>query len=133
MNMTESPGRILVLDDESLIRMMARELLQALGYDSDLAADGGEAVSLYRHALDSGSPYCAVLVDLTICNGMGGLEAAMKIREMDSDAKLVVSSGFSEKGIVDRYEDYGFVAAMPKPYRLSDLRDVLDALCRKGG
>ncbi len=127
--MTQSSKRILVLDDEDLIRKMARDMLSALGYESDVAVEGGEAVAMYRDAMEQGSPYCAVIVDLTICEGMGGLEAARIIREMDSEARLVVSSGFSEQPAMCHFKDYGFVASMPKPYRLLELKDILDSIC----
>ncbi len=127
--MTIPHGRVLILDDEELIRNMARDLLSALGYESDSAAEGGEAVSLYRIALEKGHPYCVVLVDLTIARGMSGLEAAEKIRELDPRASLVVSSGFSEEQVMEHYEEYGFVASMPKPYRMMDLKAVLERFC----
>ena len=127
--MTESSRRILVLDDDKLLREMARDLLRALGYESDLASEGGEAVTLYRQAMESGSPYCAVLVDLKIQDGMGGLEAARKIRDMDGKAGLIVCSGFCEGSVVEHYEEYGFKASMPKPYGLMDLKAVLDRIC----
>ena len=132
MPMPQSSRRILLLDDEDFIRIMARDMLSALGYECDLAQEGGEAVSLYRKAIEYGRPYCAVIVDLTICEGMGGLEAARIIREMDSGARLVVSSGFSEQPVMEYYRDYGFVASLPKPYRLLELKDVLDSTCGGG-
>ncbi len=130
--MTIRHGRVLILDDEELIRNMASDLLNALGYESDSAEEGGEAVSLYRLAFEKGEPYCVVLVDLTIARGMSGLEAANRIREIDPDASLVVSSGFSEERVMEHYQEYGFVASMPKPYRMMDLKAVLERFCGSG-
>ncbi len=130
--MTIQHGRVLILDDEELIRNMARDLLNALGYESDSAEEGGEAVSLYRLAFKKGEPYCVVLIDLTIARGMSGLEAANRIREIDPDASLVVSSGFSEERVMEHYQEYGFVASMPKPYRMMDLKAVLERFCGAG-
>lgn len=122
-------SRVLVLDDEELILAIVSEMLTAIGYECDAAANGEDAIVMYREAMDTGRPYCAVLVDLTLGEGMDGLEAARRIRDMDSGAKMVVSSGFSEIPVMAHYEDHGFAAAMPKPYQLMQLKDILEKLC----
>ncbi len=121
--------RVLVLDDEELILTVVHDMLAAIGYESDVALRGEDAILMYHKAMEAGTPYCAVLVDLTLCEGMDGLEAADRIRKMDPGAKLVVSSGFSEIPAMAHYEKYGFVAAIPKPYQLMQLKDIVDKLC----
>src|ERR1019366_3978468 len=68
-------GRVLFMDDEEAITMMAEKVVRRLGYDFESAADGMEAIEKYRAARNSGSPFDLVVLDLTIPGGMGGREA----------------------------------------------------------
>ncbi len=122
-------AKILVLDDEELIRNMVHDMIEAVGYRCDVTDRGEEVVSMYASALESGAPYCAVILDLTIPEGMGGVEAAQAILEMDRDARLIVSSGFSGDRVVEHYKDYGFCASVPKPYSMLELKETLDGIC----
>jgi DNA-binding NtrC family response regulator len=61
-------------------------------------------------------------MDLTIPGGMGGEEAVQEIHTIDPAAKVIVSSGYSNDPIMANYQDYGFVAALVKPFQLQDLR-----------
>jgi CheY-like chemotaxis protein len=78
--------------------------------------------------MESGDPFMAVIMDLTIPGGMGGKEAARAIKSMDPRASLIVSSGYSNDPIMSEYEGYGFSAAVRKPYSLNDLSAVLEKL-----
>ena len=64
-------------------------------------------------------------MDLTIPGGMGGAEAMRKLKVIDPDAKVIVSSGYSSDPIMSKYEKYGFKAVLPKPYELKKLSSVL--------
>ena len=114
-------GRILVMDDEEMIRDFVKELLESLGYDVELASDGEEAVSLYRIARDSGAPFAAVLMDITVPGGMGGKEAITKLLAIDPDVKAIVSSGYARDPIMSNYRQFGFVGVVPKPYNLEEM------------
>lgn len=118
-------GRILVMDDEEAIRMLATAALTRLGYEVETAADGAEAVELYRKALTQNRPFSAVILDLTVRGGMGGGEAIRRLRDLDHNVKAIVSSGYSEDAIMAKYREHGFVAAVEKPYRLQELSRVL--------
>ena len=122
-------ARILVLDDEELLRAMVHDMIEAVGYSCDLAERGEDAVKMYSRALEAGMPYCAVILDLTLPEGMGGVETAKAILEIDRNARLIVSSGFSGKRVVEHYEDYGFCASIPKPYSILELKETLDSIC----
>lgn len=65
-------GSILVMDDEEMIREIASEILDYLGYQPTTCVTGEEAVALYKAAGESGTPFSAVIMDLTIQGGMGG-------------------------------------------------------------
>ena len=121
-------GSILVMDDEEMIRELAAEMLGHLGYRVTTCINGEEAVANYLAAHSSGSPFSAVIMDLTIPGGMGGKEAARQILEIDPLARLIVSSGYSSDPIMSDYLRYGFSAVVAKPYKVSELGQALEAL-----
>lgn len=118
-------GKILVMDDEEYIRTFASNALKLLGYTAVVCSDGAEAIDLYRNALKEGQPFLAVIMDLTIPGGMGGRDAARRILEIDTSAKIIVSSGYSSDPIIAHYSDYGFCGCLPKPYQLVALGAAL--------
>jgi signal transduction histidine kinase/CheY-like chemotaxis protein len=118
-------GKILFMDDEDMIRDFAAELLKELGYTVAVAEDGKKAVQLYTEAKETGKPFTAVIMDITIPGGMGGKEAIKEIREVDADAKVIVSSGYAKDPIMSNYKEYGFVGVVPKPYNLEELSQEL--------
>ncbi|MFO7761491.1 MAG: ATP-binding protein [Thermodesulfobacteriota bacterium] len=118
-------GKIMVMDDEELVRDVAFRMLTYLGYEVILAEDGEEAVLKYRDAMDSSEPVDLVIMDLTIPGGMGGREAIGELHQIDPRARAVVSSGYSNDPVLAHYCDYGFSATMVKPFRLKELDDLL--------
>lgn len=118
-------GSILVMDDEEMIRDLAAAMLIEIGYDVTTCADGKEAVSHYLSARESGTPFSAVIMDLTIPGGMGGKETAKEILSIDPSAFLIVSSGYSNDPIMSNFSAYGFEGAIAKPYMISELAQVL--------
>ena len=118
-------GRILIMDDEEMVRDVAGKMLERLGYDVAFAIDGEEAVTLYRKAHDAGIAFDAVIMDLTIPGGMGGKEAIVKLLEIDPQAKAIVSSGYSNDPIMADCMQYGFSGVVTKPYSVKNLSEVL--------
>ncbi|MEI6828058.1 MAG: PAS domain S-box protein, partial [Desulfuromonadales bacterium] len=114
-------GTILIMDDEQIIRDLAAAILEELGYQVTTCRDGAEAIWHYKHVRESGTPFLAVIMDLTIPGGMGGKEAAQEILAIDPNACLIVSSGYSNDPIMSDYRSHGFAGAIAKPYRVSDL------------
>jgi two-component system, cell cycle sensor histidine kinase and response regulator CckA len=128
-------GRILVMDDEEVIREFVRESLEFMGYQVTTCANGEGAVNGYREAHEAGEPFFAVILDLTVPDGMGGVEAAKQILAFDPSAKLIVSSGYSYDPIMTGYQQYGFCASVTKPYKVDQLEQELRFLqtCSQGG
>jgi PAS domain S-box-containing protein len=115
-------GRVMVMDDEEMVRMISQKMLSCFGYEVVLAKDGAEAVAAFKEARESIAPIDLIIMDLTIPGGMGGEEAVQEIHTIDPAAKVIVSSGYSNDPIMANYQDYGFVAALVKPFQLQDLR-----------
>ncbi len=118
-------GKILVMDDEEMVRVVAGKMLTHLGYQVELAGDGAEALERYRRALEEGRPFDAVIMDLTVPAGMGGKETMKKLMEIDQDAKAIVSSGYAADPIITNYKSYGFQGCIRKPYKIDSLSVLL--------
>lgn len=121
-------AKILVMDDEVSIRETLDVLLGALGHDVTLTADGEEAVQVYKDQMDVGEPFHMVILDLTVPGGMGGKEAMEILLSIDPDAQIVVSSGYSTDPIMSHYETFGLKGVLMKPYRVEDLKRVIQAV-----
>lgn len=128
--LVQGEGRILLMDDEEVIRDIGCEMLDHLGYEVKVASDGSEAVSLYRESLKAGNPYDVVIMDLTIPGGMGGQEAMAEIIKIDPQAKGIVSSGYANDQVMSNFKDFGFKAIIPKPYKIELLSRILSGLIR---
>ncbi len=118
-------GRILVMDDKDEIRKTVGKMLTHLGYETEFAKDGVEAIDLYKKAKDAGQPFDIVIMDLTIPGGMGGKEAIQKLIAIDHGVKAIVSSGYSSDPIMANYKEYGFKGVITKPYTIKELNEIL--------
>ncbi|MBI5249103.1 MAG: response regulator, partial [Desulfomonile tiedjei] len=122
----QSKGRVLVMDDEELVRDLARELLVVLGYEVGLAKDGTETIAVYENTLRSGRPFDVVIMDLTIPGGMGGKETIQRLQRIDPKVRAIVSSGYSNDPVMAEYDLHGFMGVLPKPYNADDLARILN-------
>ena len=126
--LTSGSGRILIMDDEKHIRTLVSEMLTRMGYETAEAKDGSEAIKKYRQAMASDQPFDAVILDLTIPGGMGGQETMVRLTEIDKHVKAIVSSGYSSDPVMSNYREYGFIAAVKKPYVIKELSDAIKNL-----
>jgi CheY-like chemotaxis protein len=117
-------ARLLIMDDEDGLRELLRGVLTTLGYEVETAADGAEAIALCEHALGLGRGFDAVLLDLTVTGGMGGIETAAMLKEVDPRIKLIVSSGYSDAPVMSEFRKYGFDGVIPKPWRVAEVSAV---------
>ena len=125
---TVRKGRVLVMDDEEIIRNIVGIMLKALGHEVELAENGEEVIAKYREALSSGRRFDSVILDLTVRGGMGGEEALLELLALDPEVKAVVSSGYADSAAISEYESRGFSACLAKPYEVDALRDVINLL-----
>ena len=119
-------GRVLVLDDDPIIRKVLNAILKYLGYQVDVTQKGSETITKYEQALKSSSSYDAVILDLTVSGTKGGGQAVMEtLLTIDPNVKAIVSSGYSNEAVIAEYKTHGFIAAIRKPYTLTELSNVV--------
>ena len=126
-----SNGKILLMDDEQIILDVTLEVLRFLGYDVLFAKDGAEAIELYTREKSAGAPFDAVILDLSIPDGMGGKEAIGHLRAIDPSVKAIVSTGYTNDPAVTDFSAYGFSGKLAKPYKINDMKVVLEQLMKK--
>jgi len=118
-------GNILLMDNDDMVRELATKMLETAGYSVTKANDGGEAIRLYREAMESRHPYDVVILDLTVPGGMGGKEAMKFLLKIDPNIKAIASSGYSNDSIMSEYKKYGFTAVIAKPYKVRELSEIV--------
>lgn len=124
-------GRILLMDDEKMIRDLASNMLKRCGHEAVCVADGQEAIDQYAAAIEAGTPFDMVILDLTVKGGMGGIETIGRLYDIDPNVVAVVSSGYSDNDAVANYKLHGFQAILNKPYRIEELNECVQALIAK--
>ncbi len=125
-------GNILFMDDEYMVRELATKMMEAMGYSVTQASDGGEAIRLYREAMESGIYYDVVILDLTVPGGMGAKEAMKFFLRANPNVKVIVSSGYSNDPIISEYKKYGFAAVIIKPYKIDEFGEILSKVINSG-
>ena len=120
-------ARIMVMDDEEMLRKLAASQLTILGHKPILVEDGEEAVNRYQELQDKGTPVDVVILDLTIPGGMGGKEAGEQLLAVDPSARIIVTSGYSNDPVMASFCQYGFKAAIEKPFNLRELSAAIGA------
>lgn len=128
---TKREARILLMDDEEDILKTTGEVLRSLGYEVELARDGAEAIDLYKKAKEAKRPFDVLILDLTIHEGMGGKETVSKLKEIDSGAKAIAFSGYSNDPVMADPKRYGFCDVVIKPYKIEEMNRVLQEIVRK--
>ena len=122
---TEASGRILVIDDEKSIRDLAITTLNLLGCEVTTCPSSSEGVQRFIQANEEGQPFDLVIMDLTIPGDLGGNEAMQQILNISPRARGIASSGYSEGSVMAHFREYGFQAALSKPYNIGDLQRVV--------
>ncbi|MDX8394780.1 MAG: ATP-binding protein, partial [Mariprofundaceae bacterium] len=105
-------GTILVVDDEEGVLELAKTLLLDMGYETITAMNGDEALVLFEKHQNN---IIAVISDVTMPN-MNGQELCQKIRMLDADVKLILSSGYDEGQVFESLKDELVIGFIQKPY-----------------
>jgi CheY-like chemotaxis protein len=112
---------ILVVDDESGMRNLARAILENSGYTVLTASDGGDAIRVFQqHAAE----VAAILLDLTM-PVMSGEEAARELRLVRAEVPIILSSGYGEHEVAGRFAGQGLAGFLKKPYQPAELTEAL--------
>ena len=119
------PARILVMDDEELVKKVVKSQLEYLGHTVLFAGDGREAIEQYRELLGTEQAIDCVIMDLTIPGGIGGREAVREILAIDPDARVIVASGYFNDPVMANFREHGFMAAVSKPFKLDELQRAI--------
>lgn len=123
-------GRILVVDNEEIVREVVTAALTGVGYRVCCVADGSEGVVRYKVAIDSNDSYDAVLLEEKLPGSLSGLDAAQAIMALDPGARVLISSGIGmhREEDLNAYGKLGFAGMLPKPYGMCELVEVVGSL-----
>jgi PAS domain S-box-containing protein len=116
-------GTVLLVDDEETVRGIATEMLKELGFNVVTANDGREAMEAYKAREDTSF----VILDLTMPH-MDGEQCFRELRRLNPDVKIIMSSGFSELEVTQKFVGKGLTGFIQKPYKLSSLSEVIIGL-----
>ena len=123
-------GCVLVVDDQDSVRQAAQRLLEKLGYRTIAAANGQQAIDLYRQHARTEDPVSAVLLDMTLPGGLDGNEVKDEIRRMDGSARVIATSGWFDDRAEHQLMDQGYVGVLPKPYAVEELSQTMHKALR---
>lgn len=125
------PGpRVLILDDEEYVLKVIPRWLAQMGCSTETAADGHEAIELYKNALEVGTPFDVLILDLTIPGGIGGVEVLKSLIPINPSVKAIASSGYANGSQMSKHTFYGFKGVLAKPYTKQQLHDALSQVLK---
>lgn len=131
ITLQQGHGKILIMDDDEMLLDVLGAMLEKLGYETEFALEGNEALEKYTQSMQNGRPFDAVIMDLITPLGMGGKETMEKLQIIDPNAKVIITSGYSNNSVMMDYESYGFSEVISKPYMYSELSRKLYNLLNK--
>jgi CheY-like chemotaxis protein len=124
---TKGTGSVLLVDDEETILEVGRDLLEALSYQVHIAKDGKEAIEIYRNIRDE---IDIVVLDMVMPN-VGGGEAYDRLKEINPDIKVLLSSGYSIDGEATEILERGCNGFIQKPFRMNELAERIEEILDK--
>lgn len=125
--------RVLVMDDEELVRVVLKRSLEGLGHRVEAVADGESAVAAYLEAKEQGDRFDVVFLDLRVRSGTGGKEACRELLELDPLATCVLISGsVGDEAMIDPL-GHGFVENLEKPFDLHEIGKVMNRVLERMG
>jgi CheY-like chemotaxis protein len=128
-----SKGKILLMDDEQVILEVTQEVLNFLGYEVEFAREGVAALEIFSKERLAGRPFDLVILDLSVPEGMGGPETFKKLHALDPSVRVIVSSGYTSEPMMMDPKKFGLAGALAKPYRIAEIKTLLETLIPKKG
>jgi PAS domain S-box-containing protein len=121
-------GTIILMDDEEVIRGTIGKMLESLGYTVVCKNDGSEVLDFYINETKANRKFAAMIFDLTVPGGMGGVEAVSKIRKLSTGAEIpvFVASGYADDSVMKKPAEFGFTASISKPFTIVELSEMLN-------
>ena len=116
-------GTVLLVDDEETVRGIGSEMLKELGFCTITANDGRDALEIFKNRPE----ITLVILDLTMPH-MDGEQCFRELRQMKPDVKVIMSSGYNEQEVTQKFAGKGLAGFIQKPYRLSVLKEVIRSL-----
>ncbi|HXE98186.1 MAG TPA: response regulator [Dongiaceae bacterium] len=116
----QGTGTVLLVDDEENIRELGSEMLRELGFQAITAEDGRQGLDVFKSRGD----ICMVILDLTMPN-MDGEQCFRELRRLDPNVRVIMTSGFDEQEVAQKFVGKGLAGFIQKPYKLSNMREVL--------
>jgi PAS domain S-box-containing protein len=120
-------GRVLVVDDEPIVRKIATTSLEKYGYTVVTAENGREGVERFR---DLHSQLKVVILDMTM-PVMSGEEALQQMRAINPDVPVILSSGHNEAEAIRRFSGKGLAGFLQKPYTAAALAEKVSGITRE--
>lgn len=117
-------GTVLLVDDEETVRAIGSHFLRRAGFDVITAADGAEALDIYRRRHPE---IAAVVLDMTMPR-MGGEEAFREMRRVNPNVRVLLSSGYSQEEALTGFNGKGLAGFIQKPYRVDEFLAKLRAI-----
>ncbi len=114
-------GTILLVDDENIIRQTSKYMLEEIGFNVILAENGFEAVEIYKEKFKEIS---LVIMDM-IMPKMKGNEAFYKMKEINRDCKIIITSGFTKDESLSELREDGLAGFIQKPFNIYELGRIL--------
>jgi CheY-like chemotaxis protein len=124
----ETPGRILVMDDEKIVTDFLELALTRQGFEVVTAADGAQAIAAYLKARSLGKPFDVVIMDILVPGGVGGLDALNTLHQFNPNLISILASGKSDEIEWDQPEKYGATRLLKKPFSVPVLQELLKEL-----
>ena len=124
MAASEGKSTILVVDDEEMVRSIATQMLEKLGYTVVAVSSGTEAIERFESDPES---FDLVILDM-IMPGMNGSRVFDEMKKLDSGTKFILSSGYSRDSQANEIMNRGCDAFIQKPFRLLELSQLIESL-----
>jgi CheY-like chemotaxis protein len=116
---------VLVMENDKILRMVARRILEKAGYGVYLTDNGDDAIEGYRIAKHCGYQFTAVILDQNTPYGKGGVETIRKLREIDPEVRAFISTGNVSAHEIKNYREHGFRSVLAKPFKPKELKQAL--------